>query len=205
MKRGTVVVLVLALLAVGYLFWTDGWIIVNDPLVRADAIAVLNGDYPARAHEAAALFKAGWAPEVWLTQDRGSFSDALQPPIRDAGTDSNCRMLKTKRIPLDATVVFQLPAEGTLGEIEQIAGELQHRGGAVVILITSTYHTRRVKLLWRAVVGDHPKAIVHIARESARQDLTKEKLKAAYAVLVWAKQSLGLRSPARRAEPVTNC
>jgi hypothetical protein len=46
---------------------------------------------------------------------------------------------------------------------------------------------------------------VRIARESARQDLTKEKLKAAYAVLVWAKQSLGLRSPPRRAEPLTNC
>src|ERR1700682_3697500 len=43
------------------------WLVVEDPLQKTDAIAVLSGRMPSRALEAARLYRAGYAPEVWLT------------------------------------------------------------------------------------------------------------------------------------------
>src|SRR5260370_41433686 len=39
----------------------------SDPLRPAQAIVVFGGHLPFRAVEAASLYHAGWAPEVWLT------------------------------------------------------------------------------------------------------------------------------------------
>ena len=44
------------------------WVVVADPLVKADAIVVFGGQLPFRAMEAAAIYHEGWAPEVWVTQ-----------------------------------------------------------------------------------------------------------------------------------------
>src|ERR1700687_3340247 len=44
------------------------WLIVEDPLDKAQAIAVLSGRIPLRAKEAARLYKAGYAPQVWLSR-----------------------------------------------------------------------------------------------------------------------------------------
>ncbi len=43
------------------------WLVVEDPLAKARAIAVLSGRMPVRAMEAAKLYRQGYAPEVWLT------------------------------------------------------------------------------------------------------------------------------------------
>src|SRR3974390_1860537 len=43
------------------------WLVVEDPLQRAAAIAVLSGRMPGRALEAARVYKQGYATRVWLT------------------------------------------------------------------------------------------------------------------------------------------
>src|SRR6516225_10143643 len=43
------------------------WLVVDDPLHKADAIAVLSGRMPERALEAARVYKQGYATQVWLT------------------------------------------------------------------------------------------------------------------------------------------
>jgi len=56
------------LLAALFAFINVGrWLSVEDPLEKADAIAVLSGRMPGRALEAARIYKGGYAPEVWLT------------------------------------------------------------------------------------------------------------------------------------------
>ena len=45
------------------------WLIVCDPLQRSTAIAVMGGELPYRAMEAAAIYRQGWAPEVWVSHD----------------------------------------------------------------------------------------------------------------------------------------
>jgi uncharacterized SAM-binding protein YcdF (DUF218 family) len=63
---------VVAFRSVGY------WLIVEDPLQSADAIVVLSGGLPFRAVEAARLYRAGYAPEVWITKPVGYTRD-LEP------------------------------------------------------------------------------------------------------------------------------
>ena len=43
------------------------WLVSEDPLQKADAIAVLSGRMPSRALEAARVYKQGYASRVWLT------------------------------------------------------------------------------------------------------------------------------------------
>jgi len=57
----------LLILAVIAFFTVGRWLVVEDPLEKAAAIAVLSGRMPMRALEAAKLYRAGYASEVWLT------------------------------------------------------------------------------------------------------------------------------------------
>ena len=52
------------------------WLIVDDALQPARSVVVLCGQVPFRAAEAAAVYRQGWAHEVWLTQG-GVFADDL--------------------------------------------------------------------------------------------------------------------------------
>ena len=45
------------------------WLMVADPLEPATAVVVLSGRVPFRAMEAAAIYREGLAPEVWLTKE----------------------------------------------------------------------------------------------------------------------------------------
>src|SRR6266851_1209905 len=70
-------------------FGVGRWLVVEDPLEKARAIAVLSGRMPLRAIEAAKLYRQGYAPEVWLTHSSEpgeslkrmgiSFDDSFDP------------------------------------------------------------------------------------------------------------------------------
>ncbi len=54
------------------------WLVKEDPLQHATAIAVLTGSLPARALEAAELYRQGYAKEIWLThpgEEQGALKD----------------------------------------------------------------------------------------------------------------------------------
>ncbi|TMA06970.1 MAG: hypothetical protein E6J89_17210, partial [Deltaproteobacteria bacterium] len=61
-----------------------------------------------------------------------------------------------------STAIRVLPERNvnTAEEVRTVARGLDRVGGDRVILVTSSYHARRVKLLWRKLVGEHPEAIV---------------------------------------------
>ena len=201
-------VVALLLCGAGYLSLTSRWMVVEDSLddgttaVRPIAIAVLNGDTPARAKEAAALYRAQASTEIWLTQFT---RDDYPAPIRDAGTTDNCKTLRAESIPLDAVVVFDESARKTLGEVRQIADEVRRRGGTSVILVTSTYDTGRVRLLWRSAVGEFPQAIVRGARTSHSPDSLWEKLKYGEVIRVWFESVGRERRPAPPRAPLIDC
>ena len=64
-------------------------------------MVVLNGDTPWRADEGARLYRAGVAPEIWLTTDPRSGAMGS-----DAGTASNVRRLVTRGVPRDVIHVL---------------------------------------------------------------------------------------------------
>jgi uncharacterized SAM-binding protein YcdF (DUF218 family) len=139
------------------------WLVVEDSLQHAQAVVVLGGQVPFRAMEAARVYQLGWTRDVWVTQgaaheDQIALSRlGIQRPV-DA--DYSVLVLDHLGVPREAVRVLQAPADSTADEIRLVADELRRTGGERVILVTSKYHARRVRTLWRMLVGVRPEAVV---------------------------------------------
>jgi uncharacterized SAM-binding protein YcdF (DUF218 family) len=165
---GTVVVFLMAITALALYVGSRAasWLVVEDPLDRAPSAVVFGGKTPFRAMEAARLYKVGWAREVWLTE--GGLS-ADEVALRQLGVERpqeyvyNLQVLQRLGVPIGAIRVLPGRNDNTAQEVRTIARALGESGAERVILVTSSYHTRRVKALWRALVGSRPQAIVRVA------------------------------------------
>jgi uncharacterized SAM-binding protein YcdF (DUF218 family) len=140
------------------------WLVIEDPLDKAQAIVVLGGRIPMRAKEAARLYNAGYAPEVWLTRANEPAASLQEMHIAYVGEDFyNSRVLMHEGVPSDAIHVLEPPIDNTADEIRAVATELQRQKGAAVIIVTTKVHTRRVRTLWKKLSGGRGRAIVRAA------------------------------------------
>jgi len=57
------------------------------------------------------------------------------------------------------------PDANTEAEVRQIAEDLRKSNFHSVIIVTSKAHTRRVRTIWRKLVGTEPRMIVHYAQD----------------------------------------
>ena len=139
------------------------WLEVDDPLSSAQAIVVFGGHLPFRAMEAASIYRQGWAREVWLTEG-GIFPEdlALERLGIDKPPESSYSQQVLERLGVPANSIRLIAGHNvnTADEVRTVARELKARGGDRVILITSKFHTRRVKFLWYKLIGNRPEAIV---------------------------------------------
>lgn len=157
------VLLVLALVA---FFGVGRWLVDEDPVGKARAIAVLSGRMPARALEAAKLYREGYAAEVWLTRtsEPGESLKAMGIPFEGEEVYS-ARVLIHKGVPAGAIRVLETPIVNTADEMRVISKALQRENDRSVILVTSKPHTRRVRLLWRKLAPADCRAIVRPTSE----------------------------------------
>jgi len=138
-------------------------LIVQDPPQPARSIVVLGGQVPFRAMEAAAIYRQGWAREVWLTEGGQFDEDVALAKLgidRAAEYTYSRRVLERLGVPVGAIRVLSGANQNTADEVRTIARELTASGGHRVIIITSKYHTRRVRVLWRVLAGPGAEAIV---------------------------------------------
>jgi len=169
--RGWLAAALLTIAAPAFAFRQAGrLLVVQDPLKPARAVVVFGGGVPFRAMEASRVYKQGWASEVWLTK-----GGVLQPDIALADLEIErtpeyvySRMV-LERLGVPSAAIRELPERtpNTAEEVHTVARGLDRFGGDCVILVTSSYHTRRVKSLWRKLVGDHPEAIVRYAPDES--------------------------------------
>jgi uncharacterized SAM-binding protein YcdF (DUF218 family) len=138
------------------------WLVKEDSLQKANAIAVLSGNFPARAMEAASLYRSGYAGEIWLTHP-GPQSDALaEMGIHYPGeADFNYQVLRRQGVPAKAIHVLDAPVINTCDELDVISSALLQKSGASVIVVTNKAHTRRVHELWNRLNSARGKIIVH--------------------------------------------
>jgi uncharacterized SAM-binding protein YcdF (DUF218 family) len=140
------------------------WLVVEDPLDKAQAIVVLGGRIPMRAKEAARLYNAGYAPQVWLTRANEPAASLQEMNIAYIGEDFyNSRVLMHDGVPSNAIHVLEPPIDNTADEVRAIAAELEREKGAAVIIVTTKVHTRRVRTLWKKLSGGRGRAIVRAA------------------------------------------
>ena len=168
-RRGRVLALIAAVgcgLILGILIFlgVGRWLVVEDPLAKARAIAVLSGAMPIRAIEAAKLYREGYAPEIWLTHPAEPAATLSEMGIPYAGEDDyNARVLVHEGVPASAIRVIEPPIVNTADEIDALAAALGNEKDGSVIIVTSKVHTRRVRLLWKRIGSERGRAIVRAA------------------------------------------
>jgi len=156
-----------ALLVFGYAPLLRGiaaFLVVEDSLEPASAIVVLGGQAPFREMEAARLYRAGWAHRVVMIRpSRLQEQQALQKlgVAVQEGWELSREVLIRLGVPPSAIFVPREEAEGTLEEL-QIATQTLQPNGTAVILVTSKYHGRRVRLTWHYVTGGRSRGIVRL-------------------------------------------
>lgn len=157
------VFLVLALVA---FFGVGRWLVVEDSLGKARAIALLSGGMPVRALDAAKLYRQGYAPEVWLTHaaEPGESLKAMGIPFEGEEVYST-RVLIHEGVPAGAIHVLDPPIVNTADEMRVIGHALEREKDRSVILVTSKPHTRRVRLLWRKLAPRDCRDIVRPAAD----------------------------------------
>jgi uncharacterized SAM-binding protein YcdF (DUF218 family) len=140
-----------------------GWLVTSDPLQPAGAIVVFGGGLPFRAMEAARIYHQGLAPTVWLTQGAPREDDLELARLGVNRTSEYVyseEVLRRLGVPSAAIHILPQPVLNTAEEVRCIAQAAATGHLHVLILVTSKYHTRRVKILWRALTPEKIQAIV---------------------------------------------
>lgn len=137
------------------------WLVVEDPLEKANAVVVLSGRIPMRALEAARLYQSGWAPQVWLTHPSEPTASLATLDIDDPGEDVfNALVLKHGGVSPADIHTLASAISNTVDEVRAIASEAQKHNATIVIIVTTKAHTRRVHALWKKYSSSHARIIV---------------------------------------------
>lgn len=136
------------------------WLVAEDPLQHAAAIAVLGGRMPDRAREAARIYKQGYAPEVWLTYNDEPAVELAKDGISYTGEEVYSRqVLVHDGVPDSAIRLLEPPVLNTADEMRVIGKTLQSEKLRRVIIVTSPVHTRRARTLWNLLSSSSGQAI----------------------------------------------
>jgi uncharacterized SAM-binding protein YcdF (DUF218 family) len=139
-------------------FAAESWII-EDPLDKADAIIVLGGDnfYADRATRGAQLFREGKAAVMVASGRRlrpnAGIAELMEHDLAERG------------VPRDKIVRFAQDADSTLEEAQALAKLAKERKWHSVIVVTSNFHTRRARYIFRRVFSQGMEVRVASARD----------------------------------------
>jgi uncharacterized SAM-binding protein YcdF (DUF218 family) len=122
------------------------FLVVEDPLAPADVIVVLSGgEGDERVRQAAALYHAGYAPVVVLSGGGAVLGEATAQILR--------RQALARGIP-DRALVYERTSTSTGEQARNLREILARRRVRRAIVVTSSYHTRRTRYLFRRAFAD---------------------------------------------------
>lgn len=136
-------------------FW-----VVDEAPQTSDAILLVSMDnFSAdRAVRAAELYHSGWAPRVVASgvqlRRYASLADLMQRDLVERG------------VPAESVVRFSHTADNTREEAQALRQLVVERGWHRVLLVTSNYHTRRARYIFRRVFPPAVEVRVVAARDS---------------------------------------
>ena len=149
--RGVIAALPLLLFGAFALPRAGAWLVVQDPLDKADAVYVLGGTMYERPLEAVELYREGWAPRIMLVQQMADLGEAELvrrgiPYPREV--DVQVEVLGRLGIPRDAIVIVNR-ADSTADEADHLHAVVTRDRLSRVIVVTSKQHTRRARMVMR--------------------------------------------------------
>ena len=157
---------IVLLCVLSFLLFVGRWLAVEDPLEKAQAIVALSGRMPIRAIEAAKLYRAGYAPKVWLTHSAEPGASLEAMGISYVGEETyNLRVLMHEGVPANDIRVLEPAIVNTADEVAAVSEALRESKGETVILVTTKVHTRRVRILWSRLAAGRGRALVRAASD----------------------------------------
>ena len=167
LKRGALAAVPLLILMALLVPRAGAWLVVADPLKKADAIIVLGGTMYERPLEAVDLLKEQWAPRIYLFRELADWGEV---ELIKRGTPYT----RAVDLQIDTMLKLGVPREAlhVLDEAGSTAEESQHVLELVtrerfsrVIIVTSKQHTRRARLVMRRrLAGTGAQVIVRPTR-----------------------------------------
>jgi len=145
--------------------WLGPWLVVSEPLAHSDVIFVTDGETPLRELEGAALFLEGWAPRVAVARPRSRLSEEARrlagyPTMQEHAS----RVLQRRGVPDTGIVRLDRVVENTLQELQADFDYARAHGFRRVIIVSSPYHTRRIRLIWSSRFEREIPAVVRATR-----------------------------------------
>jgi uncharacterized SAM-binding protein YcdF (DUF218 family) len=139
-------------------FAGESWV-VEDSLDHADALLILSDDnfFADRATRASELFRQKWAPIVVASGRRlrpsAGIAELMEHDLIERG------------VPKDRIVRFPHDADNTREEAQALASLVAEHNWHTVIVVTSNYHTRRARYIFRRVFPSTVSVRVASARD----------------------------------------
>ena len=129
-----------------YLKALGNFLVISDPLTKADGIVVLDGDYPRdeRLLYAIHLWQEGYAPMIILSARLGDWMSATDYP-------SWRHAIKLHAVPTESLLVAGHDADSTIEEAHKLLPFVRDHGFKKIIIVTSSYHTRRARSVFSKV------------------------------------------------------
>jgi uncharacterized SAM-binding protein YcdF (DUF218 family) len=153
--RGALVLVPLLLFSIYLLRGAGSWLVVQDPLDKADAIVVLGGTFYERPLEAVELINEGWAPALVLMREIADWGEvelmrrgvAYTRPI-----DLQVDTLRRLGVAPGRIHVLE-PSNSTAEEASRVLELAVAQRYSRVIVVTSKQHTRRARLVMGRRLG----------------------------------------------------
>jgi len=148
----------IAIAAVGCLMvWGDSLLIVNEPLPQhVDVVVALQGSVVAeRVRIAGSMdsLRRRVAAHALLSVPRESFWGESVPPIARAYLQRNYGGDLAARVDFCET---SADVNSTVQEAQESISYIRQHQWRSILVVTSDYHTRRARLLWRRVTNPDP-------------------------------------------------
>ena len=147
MLLASAVLLLIVLFRTAILGAIGGYLMVEDPKTKVDAIFVLSGNSLDRGAEAAKLYQEGWAPSIVCLG--GEPHSALELyGIHDLSFEMTKRVLLEQGIPSKA--IDTLPeGTSTFEEFVAISRYCKEHQMKKIMVVSSLFHTRRIDTFFR--------------------------------------------------------
>jgi len=132
--------------------WAGSWLNVGEPLSSpVDYVFVLGGDADTRPFLAAAVFRAGYARSILIPE--GTPPLAGDESIVLAEHQIQHAVLVNRGVPPDAIQQIPGPVDSTRDEALALANFLAMKPKSRVAIVTSDFHTRRARMIFRRILA----------------------------------------------------
>ncbi|MBI2890080.1 MAG: YdcF family protein [Nitrospirae bacterium] len=143
------------------------FLVVEDPIERADAIKVMAGDFPGVILEAADLYAEGYGRAIVLSgETRPAAWDELERRGLRVPYSAQLNRMTAEQLGVPAADIWVLgpPVQTTRQELTVLVGPLVERGVKSLLLVATKPHTRRCRMIAREVMEPHLRVIVRGSR-----------------------------------------